>query len=383
MGYMIMSLERMTIGLLTVVLFISVVSGAMMTGVLATGSDGDNSRETATEMAANGTETGTIEGKDTDWYAVDVETGERIWVELELGSPDENAGEHEGIRFDIFGPSGKEVNEYPSDGMGPIYSPGSAFASGYGGTIAETAGTYYVKVDGQNISSYDLTVQTQRLDEHDPNEQPATATSIEPGTTQAVMSGSDVDTFTIDLEEGETINVTASDIDSKLVNVQLVGPDARDETIDSPNNEYVVNDGPASTAVLNHTANQSGTYYIRVYPYEEGIGSFDDEDPYELSITAANEYEGSSDEDTDVSSDSDSGTSTTVVTSQPRTSQSEAETSQIQTENQRDDMNTPTTANETVTASTESQNSQLGPLVIVVIALVALLITVFVALRYH
>lgn len=307
--------KRFTISVVVAVLVLSVVGGgAVMTGVLAAGeSDGNDSRESATEMAANSTETGALEGNDTDWYAFDVEAGERIWTHLNFSEEDSTViYENKSAQFDIFGPSGDNVNEGPSDAMGPAYSP-SAFTEAFGGAMTQQSGTYYIRVKGQNITDYDLTVGTQRLDEHDPNEQPATATPIESGETlSAVMSGPDVDTYAIDLEKGETLNVTANDVASHLVNTQLLGPNASDATVHRLHNEYVVTDELPETDRFNHTANRTGTYFIRVYPVEYGIGSFDENAPYELSVTSsgADGDDGSSDENKD-DSETDDGTTET------------------------------------------------------------------------
>ncbi|UPM43511.1 pre-peptidase C-terminal domain-containing protein [Halocatena salina] len=260
----------------------------MATGVLAADEgDNDDSRETATEMAPNSTETGALESNDTDWYAFDVEAGERIWVHLDLGENDTTLDQNTSARLDIFGPSGENVNDYPHDGMGPAYRPtAGAPMQAAGGTIAEQSGTYYVRAKGTNITDYDLTVETQRLDEHDPNERPATATSIESGeTVSAVMSGPDLDTYAIDLEKGETINVTANHSDSVLVNAQLLHPNASDESPDRFVNDHVVEWDYSDS--FTHTANTSGTYFVWISPEEEGIGSFDEEAPYDLSVSVS------------------------------------------------------------------------------------------------
>lgn len=323
--------KRLTISVVVAVLILSVVGvGAVTTGVLADSeADGNDSRENATEMATNSTETGTIEANDTDWYAFNASAGERIWVQLDVGADDSVLPENTSARFDIFGPSGNNVNGHPHDAMGPAYSPNAgASTEAVGGTIAEQSGTYYVRVEGQNISDYNLTVETQRLDQYDPNEQPATATPIESGEmVDAVMSGSDIDTYATDLDEGETISVTANDVDSNLVNTHLVGPNASNATLDGSNTEYVVTDEWPSANQFNHTANETGTYFIRVYPYEEGIGSYNMEDSYELSVSVSGadddespDEEASTDEDD--STGDDGTTETPDETEQPDSDES-------------------------------------------------------------
>lgn len=150
--------------------------------------------------------------------------------------------------------------------------------------MAEQSGTHYVRVGGTNISEYDLTIETQRLDEHDPNEHPATAAPIESGETlSAVMSGPDEDVYTIDLEEDETVNVTTDTRGTTLVNTQLLGPNTSDTIPPGLLNEHVVAWNYSNS--FTHTANESGPYFIRITTDEAAIGSFDDEETYELSVT--------------------------------------------------------------------------------------------------
>lgn len=116
--------KRLTTGMIVAVLVVSVVDGgAVTTGVLADEADDNDSRESATEMAANSTETGALESDDVDWYAFDVDAGERVLVDIELGSNDLILKPDKSIQFDIFGPSGDKVNRYPDDALGPAYSP--------------------------------------------------------------------------------------------------------------------------------------------------------------------------------------------------------------------------------------------------------------------
>ncbi|WP_221621688.1 PPC domain-containing protein, partial [Halocatena pleomorpha] len=281
------------------VLVLSVVgAGAVTTGVLAAEETDDNdSRSSATEMAANSTETGTVEANDTDWYAFDVEAGDRIHVDLTMTTDNK-----ENLHFDIIGPNGEEAEAYPNDALGPAYTTNRLVSgpSALGGDIAEQSGTYYVQVRsaGDTIgepTDYELTVETQTLDQYDPNEQPASAASAESGETiSAVMSGSDDDVYALDLEKGETVNLTTNHSNSVLVNTQLLGPNASDVTLHGFLSEHVVAWDYSDS--FTYTANTSGTYFIRVTAHEEGIGSFDKEAPYELTATVSGADDGDNDD---------------------------------------------------------------------------------------
>lgn len=291
---------------------LSVVGGgAVTTGVLAAEEMDDNdSRSSATEMAANTTETGTLEGNDTDWYAFEVEAGERIYSNLTITTENE-----ENLHFDIVAPNGKKAMESPAEALRPGYTTQriAIGPSAYGGDIAEQSGTYYVQVSpaGDTVgesTSYELTVETQRLDQYDPNEQPASATPIESGETiSAVMSGSDQDTYAIDLEEDQSINVTTENGHSALVNTQLLGPNASDGTSHSSLNEHVVAGNYSDP--FTYTANTSGTYFIYIAPIDELINTYDEEAPYELSVTVTGADDDESPDEDD--SETDDGTTET------------------------------------------------------------------------
>lgn len=305
-----MNRKRVTTGIVIAVLIVSVVGvGMVTTGALAEESDNDDSRETATEMPTNSTETGALGADDVDWYAFDVEAGERIWVHLQLGLNDGTLKPNKSAHFDIIGPSGDEVNSYPDDMMGPAYSPNAGnTVEAIGGTMATESGTHYVRVEGTNITDYNLTVETQRLDEHDPNEQPATATPIESNETiSAVMSGPDEDVYAIDLDKGETINVTTDTRSTTLVNAQVLAPNASDTIPRGFLNKYVVAWNYSNS--FTHTANESGTYFVRITTEEASIGSFDEETSYELSATVAGADDDESQNNTD--SETDDGTTET------------------------------------------------------------------------
>lgn len=191
-----MTRKQLTINIVTTVLVVPVVgSGAVtMSAFAAEKADNNDSRETATEMATNSTETGTLETDDVDWYAFEVSVGERIDAGIDLGSDDTTLPTNMSAEFDLYGPSGEEVSVYPNDMLGAAYRPNPGSPSqAWGGLVAEQSGTYYVRVTGKNISDYNVSVSTKRLDQYDPNEQPSSATQIAEDPYELSVTGSGAD----------------------------------------------------------------------------------------------------------------------------------------------------------------------------------------------
>ncbi|WP_330631525.1 hypothetical protein [Halocatena halophila] len=292
--------KRLSATVLLTILLISVV-GIGLSSVAIAGdryanqtlsNDDDSDRADATALGADGTATDALTANDTDWYEFDASSGERIRASLELGPNDSTIHPGTDARIDLFNSAGEKINVYPNDGMGSDYrpSPGSSSVA-YGGAMATESATYFVRVSGTNVSDYDISVSTDRLDQYDPNEQPSSATHVAAGeTVSATMSGQDVDTYAIQLDKGETIAASAETDSTGLVNIQLTGPDTPDTTFAGYHGEHDVSNESPQTKTFTHTAAQSGTYYVRVYPTENGIGSFWKSAAYSLSVTVnANE----------------------------------------------------------------------------------------------
>lgn len=259
-----------------------------------------DSRSSATRMATNGTKSGTLFGDDKDWYAFDVSAGQAIDIGLTATTENE-----ENIKFSMYDPDGNPIGESPNEGIGPAYFtqriPFGPWAGG--GDIAEQSGTYYVKVRGVGgvaPTRYDLTVGAERLDRYDPNEQPSSAISIDHNASiEAVMTGSDVDTYAIELDKGDTVNATIDHEYSFDMHVQLVSPETPDTTHSRYNHEYDVSEWTRDG--FTSTVNESGTYYVRVYPVENTITSFFEAGSYNLTTNVT-------DNDTAVDSNESSNT---------------------------------------------------------------------------
>ncbi len=293
---------------------------------------GDSLSE-ATTMDANGTETGTIFGTDADWYAFDATAGQSIGVELTATTENE-----EDLVFSIYNPDGDEIGEYPNDALHPAYHT-DRFVSGPwtgGGDTAIQSGTYYVKVSGAGPveqTAYNLSVQTRRLDDHEPNEQPSMATSIRDGSS-GVMTGSDADTYTIELEEGDRVEATLDEQGGFDVHTQLLGPDTPDSLDSESEWEYDASEWTVDG--FNATINESGTYYVRVYPVENGVYSFFETVDYTISVSVNGN---------DVTSDTD------------RTPDDDTDTPRNETPTETDEQTTDTPTDEGVTAENTPDDS--------------------------
>ncbi|WP_248910907.1 hypothetical protein [Halocatena marina] len=315
--------KRLIVGLLAALLVVSVIGASgVPASVLATGSsDGNDSRTTATTIDVGQTATGTIEPDDVDWYAVEIEAGQSIFANLTITTETEKS-----FRFDLFDPDGEKIGEHPLDMMFPGYQT-MQLATGntaYGGDVAEQSGVYYVRVqpvedNSSEPTNYELTIEADELDMDDPNEQPNTATQIDPDATiSGMLSGSDRDTYALDLEKGETITVTADYENSGFrPYTYLVGPNASNVMLDP----YLDRDYAVARETIGrehefiYTANTTGTHFLRVNPYEEisTINTFDEKTSYEVSVDVS----GSTVDDDSDATDEATETPTQTPTSTP------------------------------------------------------------------
>lgn len=286
--------NRITVGLLAALLVVSAVgAGGLVPSVLAADDSDDNdSRANATVIDVGSTTNKTIVQGDTDWYAVDIESGKSILAELTITTENE-----EDLRFELFNPDGERIGESPYDMMVPGYVTDRVAwgDSAIGGDVTEQSGTYYVRVQSveENLSeptNYELTVEAEELDQHDPNEEPATATQIEANDTiSGALTGTDRDTYAIDLEKGETITVTTEYVANEFTPyTYLVGPNASNVTLDPYiDREYALASEPIGWEnEFTYTANTSGTHFLRVNPYIETstIKSFEYTSSYNVSV---------------------------------------------------------------------------------------------------
>lgn len=287
-----------------------------------------DSRSEATTMDANATTSGTIFGTDADWYAFDASAGQSIGVELTATTANE-----EDLVFSLYNPDGDEIGAYPNDALHPAYHTDRIATGPWtgGGDTAIQSGTYYVKVSGAgpvSSTAYNLSVQTRPLDDHEPDEQPSMAGSIsDDGSVDGVMTGSDADTYKIDLDKGDRVRATLDRRGGFGVHTQLLGPDTPDTLQSESEWEYDVSEWTVEG--FNATINESGTYYVRVYPVENGVYSFFETVDYTLSVSVAGNGE---ETDTEETPDNETETPTEDTDTQPKDTETETEGTQTSTE---------------------------------------------------
>ncbi|WP_248903714.1 hypothetical protein [Halocatena marina] len=249
-------------------------------------SDGDNSRTNATEIAIGETTNSALDSEnDSDWYAVDLDEGQGFTAEVVHTNREDPSTE---VSFDVYDPSDNRIGEAPFDRPINAYRTSPASNIAYGADVVEQDGTHYIRVEGDEGADYSLTVETDELDQYDPNEQPESATHIESGETVAgTLTGYDRDLYALDLEQGQTVNVTGSGGQSLWVaNSSVPSPMPEDYYF---SDSYAVANDDVMDGTLSFTANQTGMYYLKVVtPVEMSTaGSFFESSPYEMSVDVA------------------------------------------------------------------------------------------------
>lgn len=254
-------------------------------------------RANATPVETGTNVTGELAAGDQDWYAFEATAGQAILPNLTLAGPNRERS----IRFDIYGPDGERINAYPNDGIrGDPYTAGvdtiGEPGPAEGAALAETNGTYYVRVSGgegaeNRTGPYALSVATRRLDPFDPNQRPETATRLTPNVTvNATAVAYDPDWFAFEANEGDRVEVS---VDSPVQTDMEVA-------VYTPNGTVTSSDVYYSEVRFSVTASQNGTYRVAIRQ-NELQPSLRTELPYDLSVdvTAAGAPPGESDADGD------------------------------------------------------------------------------------
>lgn len=281
--------------------------------------DRTDAQSLATEETVNGT---LADGDDVDWYAVDVAAGEAVVATLALT----NATENQSVRLDLYDESGQLATETEEDKMsGPRWvageSPGSQVRPvAHAPDVAEYDGTYYVRVaesrwneTAENESTpYNLTVETDALDQHDPNENGSMATPLELGETfEGVVAPFDHDVYAVSLEEGRnytvTFNYTSDPYRGYVKQLRFAADPATITDDDEREGEIITEFTRNRTATF--TAPESGTHYIRLG--QSGItATLLERNDYRLTVVATDSESGSEDGETPPQDGDESGDGT-------------------------------------------------------------------------
>lgn len=200
------------------------------------------------------------------------ESDQQDWYKFEVGE------DGQAIRAGriLIGAGGTEVALYDAEGNKLAESSGDAPLQAIG-AIADTAGTYYVRasIDTDESGSYQFRVKTASSDEFEPNGNRESAAAIEAdSSSEATLFEGEKDWYAIDASEGETLSAavrsaeagsTSSEI-RQTFRVELRTPDGE---VVAENRTRGVEVGFQPTATVNHVAEQSGTYYVRIVPTDE------------------------------------------------------------------------------------------------------------------
>jgi hypothetical protein len=210
-------------------------------GAVAQDEEPNDEIDTANPIEPGETVTGDVPEGDKDYFAIDVEAGQTINVSTTIGEGD-------GLKVAIFDPYGNQLGGVRG-GQGTIL----------GGATAAESGTHYVRIrhwNGNDVTPYEMTVETYETTDREPNEDMGNATRINTGEEiQDQRSLGDTDWYAFDAEAGETINLTG-----------YVGPGSGLRfNIIRADGESIQREG-GSDAQLHDgvTATYSGTYYLRL-----------------------------------------------------------------------------------------------------------------------
>jgi hypothetical protein len=216
-------------------------------------------------------DTATVSLGDRDWFAFTVEAGETINVSATAAESALSTG------FGLFTPEGDNVGGQRLNG-----------ANGSFGTTAATSGTYYVQAVGVSPNrggdDYTFTVDVpgetlgmpnDRFERGNPpvgNDDRANASDVEPGTFgDLAIVDDDRDVFAVDLLADERV----------LVNAEFAHAenDLALELVDASGSAVASADSSSDGESIAYTAEDAGTYYLRVTG-EEGAAA-----RYDLNLT--------------------------------------------------------------------------------------------------
>ena len=239
----------------------------------------NDSPENVTRLAYGETATAELAAGGVDWYAVDGRAGRALVASLRLRESFPGSA----LRVDVVKPDGAVGTESPNDGIdGPpnvagAARPVEARAAAVGVDVMETNDTYYVRVsesrynetDGDAVYRYNLTVETETLDEYEPNENGETATPIRVGeTVDAVLTGYDSDVYAVDVTAGRTYDVSVDTGGVHNLEKQLMvyddAADADDGFDYRPNGTTVAYDEHLFEGTVSFTAERDGTHYLHL-----------------------------------------------------------------------------------------------------------------------
>jgi cytoskeletal protein RodZ len=310
---------------------ISSASSADTGNVLAQQDNGDtepnDERQNATRVSIGediAGEAGAREnGTDIDWYAFNLSAGEAFNVNH--GGPAD---------ITLYGPDGEQLQ---TEGA----STPDTFVDG---GIANETGIYYARFDG---ISYTFDVQTASPDSFEPNDDRESAASIEPGeNVNATLFEGEQDWYALEVADGQNLSAVVERMSgaadpAQNVRIDLFAPngspvgegfDPGDDQISNAPLNQTDESGVATRDTVGQrlTADQAGTYYVRISPVEDLSGFVD----YSLSsnVSGADQPTETPDTTTEqtteepTTTDTPTATETATETTTPTETATETET---------------------------------------------------------
>lgn len=256
----------------------------------------NNNKDQATALTAGAATSGTIGFQgDEDWFAIDVGANQLVQVQMSVGG---TSDVH--LQWSLYDPTGDvriAQSDEPTDGtLWPVENR----------AVGNAAGRYLLQViddpaDGQDADLsrvYVLTVQlVAEPDVHEqaaPNDTPATATAVSPGTpvTGYVAATSDVDYYAVQITRpNQLIRVRAQMASASPVdlNFSVLMPDGETLICEARDGDLCLayrfvrdgSEGPADL-ITAHVAETPGTYYVMVGDQQDN--EFDIGTPYTVTI---------------------------------------------------------------------------------------------------
>jgi len=193
---------------IVLIIAVPVVSVGAQTTDSNDGYEPNDSIGTAAEISSGTYSDLQLVSDENDYYALSVEEGDPINItatfpyERTATIPDNDP------ELTLVDADGNELDD--SLIFGPV--EGYPFRSLH--YEANTSQTVYIRIHGtedeDTTTEYELTVEQSENDEYEPNGELADATAIEPGTHDGTLLSNEHDFYSLSVEDGDTLNITAT-----------------------------------------------------------------------------------------------------------------------------------------------------------------------------
>ncbi|MDS0261146.1 S8 family serine peptidase [Haloarcula sp. S1CR25-12] len=201
----------------------------------------DDNRDSATELTAGDSyERLNVTAADNpDYFEITLDQGEQVTTRID--------GET-GLDVDLIAPDGSVVHTALS-GRDRLRH------------TADQSGAYYIRMatDLEELVGYNVSVDVTEPDEFEDNDARSTATQLQAGeeVTSTTLRPDDEDYFAVEADSSEVITSSA-DLDQRAGDVDM--------ELLAPNGTVLTRaDSAATDEHVEHEAQQSGTYYVRVF----------------------------------------------------------------------------------------------------------------------